>query len=47
MMNDDKTEFVAIGTKSKINQVTSDLNSLSISDYDISFTQLSKTLVST
>ena len=38
-MNDDKTELIAIGTKSKINQVTPNLTPVSISGYDIPFSQ--------
>ena len=38
-MNDDKTELIAIGTKSKISQVTPNLTLVSISGYDITFSQ--------
>ena len=39
-MNDDKTELIAIGTKSMINQVTPNLTPVSISGYDIPFSLL-------
>ena len=38
-MNDDKTELIAIGTKSMINQVTPNLTPVSISGYDIQFSE--------
>ena len=38
-MNDDKTELFTIGTKSRINQVTPNLTPVSISAYDIPFSQ--------
>ena len=38
-MNDDKTELIAVGTRSKINQVTSASASMSISGCDIPFSQ--------
>ena len=38
-MKDDKTEFVSIGTISKISQVTSNLSPISISRYEIPFSQ--------
>ena len=38
-VNDDKTEIIAIGTKSKINQVIPNLTPVSISGYDIPFSQ--------
>ena len=37
--NDDETEPIAIGTKSKISQVTPSLTPMSISGYDIAFSQ--------
>ena len=43
-MNDDKTELVAIGTKSKISQVTPNLTPVSISSYDIPFSQSGRNL---
>ena len=38
-MNDDKTEFIAFGTKSMINQVTANFTPVSISGYGIPFSQ--------
>ena len=38
-MNDDKTEFMAIGTRSKLNQVIPNLAPMSISGCDIPFSQ--------
>ena len=43
-MNDDKTELIAIGTKSVINQVTPNLTPVSISGYDIPFSQSTRNL---
>ena len=43
-MNDDKTELIATGTKSMINQVTPNLTLVSISGYDIPFSQSSRNL---
>ena len=43
-MNDDKTELIAIGTKSMINQVTPNLTPVSISGYDIPFSQSARNL---
>ena len=43
-MNDDKTELIAIGTKSVINQVTPNLTPASISGYDIPFSQSARNL---
>ena len=43
-MNDDKTELIAIGTKSMINQVTLNLTPVSISGYDIPFSQSARDL---
>ena len=43
-MNDDKTELIAIGSKSMINQVTPNLTSVSISGYDIPFSQSARNL---
>ena len=43
-MNDDKTELIAIGTKSRINQVTPNLTPVSISGYDIPFSQSARNL---
>ena len=38
-MNDDKTELIAIGTKSKISWVTPNLTPVSISGFDLPFSQ--------
>ena len=38
-INDDKTELIVTGTKSKINQVTPNLALMSISGYDTPFSQ--------
>ena len=43
-MNDDKTELIAIGTKSMINQVTPNLTPVFISGYDIPFSQSARNL---
>ena len=43
-MNDDKTELIAIGTKSMMNQVTPNLTPVSISGYDIPFSQSTRNL---
>ena len=43
-MNDDKTELIAIGTKSMINQVTPNLTPVSVSGYDIPFSQSARNL---
>ena len=43
-MNDDKTELIAIGTKPMINQVTPNLTPVSISGYDIPFSQSARNL---
>ena len=43
-MNDDKTELIAIGTKSMINQVTPNLTPVSTSGYDIPFSQSARNL---
>ena len=43
-MNDDKTEYIAIGTKSMINQVTPNLTPVSISGYDITLSQSARNL---
>ena len=46
-MNDDKTELMAIGTRSKLSQVIPYLAPMSISGCDIPFSQLLETLVFT
>ena len=38
-VNDDKTEFLAIGTKSKISRVSPYLTPISFSGYDTPFSQ--------
>ena len=38
-MNNDKTELIAIGTKSKISHATPNLTPVSIAGYDIPFSQ--------
>ena len=43
-MNDDKTELIVIGTKSMIYQVTPNLTPVSISGYDIPFSQSARNL---
>ena len=43
-MNYDKTELIAIGTKCMINQVTPNLTPVSISGYDIPFSQSARNL---
>ena len=43
-MNDDKTEPIAIGTKSMINQVTPNLTPVSISGYDIPISQSARNI---
>ena len=45
-MNDDKTKFIAIGTNSKISQVAPNETSVSISCYDVPFSQFVEILVS-
>ena len=46
-MNDDNTELMAIGTRSKLSQVIFNFAPMSISDCDIPFSQSVKTLVFT
>ena len=43
-INDDKTELIAIGTKSMINPVTPNLTHVSISGYDIPFSRSVRSL---
>ena len=43
-INDDKPELIAIGTKSIINQATSNLTPMSVSGYDIPFSQSNRNL---
>ena len=42
--NDDKTELIVTGTKSKISQITSNFVPVSISGYDIPFSQFVRKL---
>ena len=43
-MNDDKTELMAVGTRSKLSQVIPNLSPISISGCDTPFSQFVKSL---